>query len=117
MPAYSSRLAEALRRLARLKLDAGDAAGAVADAGRAVALLEGLTSRDGGQWFGLACAGRRWPQPPAARGMPGPPMPAPWLTGQWATSAAPRPWALATRPSTVTSRHSARCGPAPTSAC
>jgi tetratricopeptide (TPR) repeat protein len=55
-PAYSSRLAEALRRLARLKLDAGDAAGAVADARRAIALLEGLTSRDGGQWFGLACA-------------------------------------------------------------
>ena len=66
-----------------MKLDAGDAAGAVADARRAVALLEGLTSRDGGQWFGLACAGRRWPQPPAALETPGPPMPAPWLTGQW----------------------------------
>ncbi len=55
-PAYSSHLAEALWRLARLKLDAGDAAGAMADARQAVALLVGLPSRDGGQWFGLACA-------------------------------------------------------------
>ncbi len=70
-PAYPSRLAEALRRLARLKLDAGDAAGAVADAHRAVALLEGLPSRDGGQWFGLACA-RATLSAAAGRDGPGP---------------------------------------------
>jgi eukaryotic-like serine/threonine-protein kinase len=66
VPAYRALLAGALRRLARLKLDAD---GAIVDARRAVALLEGLPSRDGGQWFGLACAratlsaaaGRDWP--------------------------------------------------------
>ena len=71
MPAYRARLADALRRLARLKLDAGDAAGAVADARRAVELLEGLPSRDGGQWFGLACA-RATLSAAAGRDGPGP---------------------------------------------
>ncbi len=55
-PAYRALLADALRRLARLRLDAGDAAGAVADARRSVALLQALPSRDGLQWFWLACA-------------------------------------------------------------
>jgi hypothetical protein len=40
----------------RPALAAGDAAGAVADARRAVALLEGLPARDARQWFSLACA-------------------------------------------------------------
>ncbi len=53
---YRARLADSLRRLAELKREAGDAAGAVADARRAVELFEGLPSRDGRQWFGLACA-------------------------------------------------------------
>jgi len=56
VPAYRARLAEGLRRLAGLDLAAGDAAGAVADARRAVGLLEGLPARDGPQWFSLACA-------------------------------------------------------------
>ena len=56
MPRYRTRLADSLRRLARLKLDAGDAAGATADARRAVGLFEGLPARDGREWFWLACA-------------------------------------------------------------
>ena len=56
MPDYRASLADGLSRLARLKRDAGDAAGAAADARRAVALLEGLSARDGRQSFGLACA-------------------------------------------------------------
>ncbi len=55
-PGYRSRLADALRRLARLKLDAGDSAGADADARRAVALFEELPSRDGREWLRTACA-------------------------------------------------------------
>ena len=56
MPSYRARLADSLRRLARLKLDAGDTAGADADARRAVTLFEGLPSREGREWFWLACA-------------------------------------------------------------
>ena len=74
MPDYRASLADGLRRLARLKRDAGDAAGAAADARRAVALLEGLPARDDRQWFSLACAratlaaaaGRAGPVPSAA---------------------------------------------------
>jgi serine/threonine-protein kinase len=53
---YRTRLADSLRRLARLKLDAGDVAGADADARQAVALFEAMPSRDGREWFWLACA-------------------------------------------------------------
>jgi hypothetical protein len=56
VPGYRARLADSLRRLARLKLDAGDAAGADADARRAVTLFEALPSRDSREWFWLACA-------------------------------------------------------------
>ena len=56
VPGYRACLADSLRRLARLKLDAGDATGADADARRAVKLFEGLPSRDGRAWFWLACA-------------------------------------------------------------
>jgi hypothetical protein len=56
VPGYRARLADSLRRLARLELDAGDAAGADAGARRAIALFEGLPSRDGREWFWLACA-------------------------------------------------------------
>jgi tetratricopeptide (TPR) repeat protein len=74
VPANRARLAEGLRWLAGLELAAGDAAGAVADARRAVGLLEGLPARDARQWFSLACAqatlaaaaGRDGPVPPTA---------------------------------------------------
>ena len=56
VPAYRARLADGLRRLAGLKLEAGDVSEAAADARRAVGLLEGLPSRDGPLWFILACA-------------------------------------------------------------
>jgi hypothetical protein len=69
--ANHARLADALRRLAWLKLDAGDAAGAAADAHRAVELLAGLPSRDGRQWFWLACA-RTTLSAAAGRDRPGP---------------------------------------------
>jgi serine/threonine-protein kinase len=55
-PVYRARLADGLRLRAGLELAAGDAAGAVADASRAVALLEAQPARDGRQWFTLACA-------------------------------------------------------------
>jgi eukaryotic-like serine/threonine-protein kinase len=55
-PFYRARLADSLRRLARLKQNAGDTAGADADARRAVTLFEGLPSRAGADWFALACA-------------------------------------------------------------
>ncbi len=55
-PAYRSGLANGLRRLASLKLAAGDAPGASGDARRAVGLYEGLPSREGAQWFALGCA-------------------------------------------------------------
>ncbi len=115
VPLYRSRLADSLRRLALLKLHAGDAAGATADARRAVGLLEGLPARDGRAWFLLACAARRCPTPSAARGKPGPPSPRPWPTGRWTTSARPPRWAIATRPSTVTSRTWPRSAAAGTS--
>jgi hypothetical protein len=78
-PGYRARLADALRRRARLELDAGDAAGATADARRAVDLLEALPARDSRQWFWLACAratlssaaGDDGPGPPAGAA-PGP---------------------------------------------
>jgi serine/threonine protein kinase len=54
--AYRSGPADGLRKLATLKLAAGDAAGASADARRAVGLYEGLPSRPGVDWFGLGCA-------------------------------------------------------------
>ena len=38
-----------------MRLAAGDAAGAVADTRRAVALYEGLPSRSGEEWYELAC--------------------------------------------------------------
>ena len=56
VPLYRTRLADSLRRLALLKLGAGDAAEADADARRAVGLFEGLPARDGREWFWLACA-------------------------------------------------------------
>jgi serine/threonine protein kinase/tetratricopeptide (TPR) repeat protein len=56
VPAYRARLADGLRRLARLNLDAGNTPGADADARRAITLFEGLPSRDGRDWFWLACA-------------------------------------------------------------
>ena len=68
MPGYRARLADSLRRLARLKLDAGDTAGADADARRAVTLFEGLPSRDGRDWF---CAGLRRATLAAAAGRGG----------------------------------------------
>ncbi len=70
-PGYRARLADALRRLDRLKLDAGDGAGAAADAGHAVALLEGLPARDGREWFWLSCA-RATLSAAAGSGGPGP---------------------------------------------
>ncbi|MFO0958443.1 MAG: hypothetical protein U0800_13600 [Isosphaeraceae bacterium] len=54
--ASRSLLADALRRRARLELDAGDAAGADADARRSVDLFEGLPSRNGREQFAIACA-------------------------------------------------------------
>jgi hypothetical protein len=39
-----------------VKLHASNAAGAAADARRAVVLFERLPSRDGPKWFNLACA-------------------------------------------------------------
>jgi serine/threonine-protein kinase len=56
VPGYRARLANGLWRLARLKLDAGDGPGAEADARRAISLFEGLPTRDGREWFWLACA-------------------------------------------------------------
>jgi serine/threonine protein kinase/tetratricopeptide (TPR) repeat protein len=56
VPVYRTRLADSLRRRAWLKLDAGDAAGANADARRAVTLFDGLPTREGSEWFSLACA-------------------------------------------------------------
>jgi hypothetical protein len=56
VPDYRADLADSRRRLARLKLDAGDAAGADADARRAVTFLAELPSRHGREWFWLACA-------------------------------------------------------------
>jgi tetratricopeptide (TPR) repeat protein len=56
LPVYRALQADGLRRLARLRLDAGDAGGAAGDARRAIALLEGSPSRDGREWFWLACA-------------------------------------------------------------
>jgi hypothetical protein len=55
VPAYSTRLAASLLRLAGLKLDAGDSTEADADAHRAGKLCEGLPSRDGSRRFALAC--------------------------------------------------------------
>jgi hypothetical protein len=51
LPTTAGNSAEAL-----LELKTGDASGAVANAHRAVGLLEGLPARDGPQWFSLACA-------------------------------------------------------------
>lgn len=51
---YRIRLADSLRRLAWLKLDAGDAAGA--DARRTVTLIDGRPTRSGSEWFGSAFA-------------------------------------------------------------
>jgi eukaryotic-like serine/threonine-protein kinase len=56
VPSYRGRQADSLRRLAWLKLDTGETAGADADARRAVTLFEGLPSRLGREWFALACA-------------------------------------------------------------
>jgi hypothetical protein len=56
VPVYRTRLADSLRRLARLKLDAGDAAGAIADTRRAVSLFEGLPSPEGRERYWLTCA-------------------------------------------------------------
>ncbi len=82
-PGYRARLADSLRRLARLELDAGGAAAAEADARRAVTLSEGLPSREGRDWFRLACAGQRWQPPPAATARRRPPtLRASWPTGQ-----------------------------------
>jgi hypothetical protein len=69
--AYRARLADSLRRLAWLKVDAGDAAGAGADARRAVGLLEGMPARDARRWFSLACA-RATLSAAAGRVSPGP---------------------------------------------
>jgi eukaryotic-like serine/threonine-protein kinase len=56
VPSYRGRQADSLRRLGWLKLDTGETPGADADARRAVTLFEGLPSRDGREWFALACA-------------------------------------------------------------
>jgi hypothetical protein len=71
VPAYRARQAEGLRLLAALEFAAGDDAGAVADARRAVGLLEGLPARDARQWFSLACA-RATLAAAAGRDGPGP---------------------------------------------
>ena len=52
---FRSGLAFSVRRLGLVRLAAGDAAGAVAEARRASALFEGLPSRTGGEWYELAC--------------------------------------------------------------
>jgi eukaryotic-like serine/threonine-protein kinase len=52
---YRSGLAASVRRLGQLRLTAGDSAGAVADARKAVALFEGLPSRSGEEQYELAC--------------------------------------------------------------
>jgi hypothetical protein len=55
-PRRSGRSKDHQRHPLGLKLDAGDAAGADTDARRAIALSEGVPSRDGRDWFYLACA-------------------------------------------------------------
>ena len=52
---FRSGLAYTVRRLGLVRLATGDAAGAVADARRAAALFEGLSSRSGYEWCELAC--------------------------------------------------------------
>ena len=56
MPVYRARQADSLRRLASLKLETGDAAGAITDAGQTITILESLPLRGGWEWFNLACA-------------------------------------------------------------
>jgi eukaryotic-like serine/threonine-protein kinase len=55
-PEYRSQLARSYRRRGLARGDLGDPAGASADARRAIALLEGMSSRTGEAWFDTACA-------------------------------------------------------------
>ncbi len=52
---YRSHLAYSVRRLGLTRMAGGDAAGAVADARRSIALYEGLPSRTAEEWYELAC--------------------------------------------------------------
>jgi eukaryotic-like serine/threonine-protein kinase len=52
---YRSHLAYSTRRLGLTRLAAGDAAGAVADARRAISLYDGLPSRSAEEWYELTC--------------------------------------------------------------
>jgi tetratricopeptide (TPR) repeat protein len=52
---YRGHLALSLRHRSLTRGDLRDAAGAAADARRALGLYEGLSSRSGQQWFGTAC--------------------------------------------------------------
>ena len=55
-PEYRSQLARSYRRRGLARGDLGDVAGAAADARRAIALLEVMSSREGEAWFDTACA-------------------------------------------------------------
>ena len=52
---YRSHLAYSVRRLGLARLAGGDAAGAVADARRAISLYEGLPSPTAEEWYEMAC--------------------------------------------------------------
>jgi eukaryotic-like serine/threonine-protein kinase len=55
-PSYRSELAYSLRRRGLAQAGLGAAAGAAADARRALGLYDGLPSRSGEEWFETACA-------------------------------------------------------------
>jgi tetratricopeptide (TPR) repeat protein len=54
-PSYHIGLAYSLRRRGLACGETGDPAGAAADAGRALALYDGLPSRSGEEWFETSC--------------------------------------------------------------
>jgi tetratricopeptide (TPR) repeat protein len=56
VPGYRALLAQVLRGLTLVRSQAGDLAGAVLDARRALAMFDGLPHRSPDDWYGSACA-------------------------------------------------------------